>query len=78
MKRIIITTIFISLFAPIFSQTKANKNYYLKLSGGQVSFGSGDFLGYSFSFEASKNIVKRSTFALDKLLLGGELIFESV
>ena len=77
MKRIIITAILISLFTPIFSQTNASKNYYLKLSVGQVSFGSGDFSGYSFSFEASKNIVKRSTFALDKLLLGGELIFEN-
>jgi hypothetical protein len=74
----LLLTILLSLTGIVtFSQTNSNKNVYLKLSGGQVSFGTGDFLGYSFSFDASKNILKKSSFALDKLLLGGELIFES-
>ena len=50
---------------------------YLKLSGGQVSFGSGDFLGYSFSFEVSKNVLKKPLMGINKLLIGGEFIFEN-
>lgn len=61
----------------IFSQSNSNKDVYLKLSGGHVSFGSGDFLGYSISIEASKNIIKKPSFPLDRLLLGGELFFEN-
>lgn len=53
------------------------KSYYLKLSCGRVSFGTGDFLGYSLSFDVSKNIIKKSSFALNKLLFGGELFFEN-
>jgi hypothetical protein len=49
----------------------------LKMSGGRVSFGTGDFLGYSFSFEAGKNIIKKPSFALNQLLLSGEFIFEN-
>jgi hypothetical protein len=60
-----------------FSQTANSKNTWLKFSGGQVSFGTGDFLGYSFAFEVSKNVIKRSNPALDKLLLGGEFILEN-
>jgi hypothetical protein len=65
------------LTTTIFCQPVPDKNIYLKLSGGRVSFGSGDFLGYSFSFEAARNIVKKPSFGLDKLLIGGELIFET-
>lgn len=42
-----------------------------------MAFGTGDFFGYSVLIDASKNVLKRSSFALDKLLVGGELIFEN-
>ena len=77
MKKTLLTSIFSFIIMVTFSQTNSNKDIYLKLSGGQVSFGSGDFLGYSFSFDASKNLIKRPSFALDKLLVGGELFFEN-
>lgn len=77
MAKLLFTTCFALIGIITFSQTNPNKNVYVKLSGGQVSFGTGDFLGYSFSIDASKNIIKKSSFALDKLLLGGELIFEN-
>jgi hypothetical protein len=60
-----------------FSQATNSKNTYLKFSGGRVSFGSGDFLGYSFAFDVSRNIIKKSNWGLDKLLIGGEFIFEN-
>ena len=66
-----------AIFTVTFSQTDATKKYHLKLSGGQVSFGTGDFQGYSLGVEASKNILRKSYFGLDKLLFGGELIFEN-
>ena len=77
MKKTLLTAISILFMLTTFSQTNSNKDIYLKLSGGQVSFGTGDFLGYSFSLDASKNVIKRPSFALDKLLVGGELIFEN-
>lgn len=77
MKKTLLTTIFSLLLIVTFSQTNSNKNIYLKLSAGQVFFGTGDFLGYSFSFDASKNLIKKSSFGLDKLLIGGELLFEN-
>jgi hypothetical protein len=60
-----------------FSQTTSKNNTYLKISGGRVAFGTGDFLGYSFAFEASRNIVQKPTWGLAKLLIGGEMIFEN-
>ncbi len=77
MKKIILISLILSLTTISFCQTTNSKNVYLNFSGGRVSFGSGDFLGYSFSFEACQNIMKKSSFAVDKLLLGGELIFET-
>ena len=77
MKKTLLTTICSLLLIVTFSQTNSNKNIYLKLSAGQVFFGTGDFLGYSFSFDASKNLIKKSSFGLDKLLIGGELLFEN-
>ena len=76
MKRLSLVAILMMLFFYSSGQTK-NNNIFLKLSGGSVSFGSGDFMGYSFAFEASKNIVKKPAFALSKFLIGGELIFEN-
>ena len=77
MKLNLLTIFFALLSFQSFSQTANSKNTYLKLSGGRVSFGTGDFLGYSFAFDASKNVIKKSNWGLAKLLLGGEFIFEN-
>lgn len=77
MKKFLLSTILTFLFMVSFSQSNLKKDSYLKLSSGRVSFGTGDFLGYSFSFNVSKNVINTSKFALDKLLVGGELIFEN-
>ena len=77
MKRLSLLIISALFFLTSFSQTRQTKDWYIKLSGGRVSFGTGDFLGYSFSFEASKNIIKTPKIALAKLLIGGEIIFEN-
>ena len=77
MKKIILTFFFASILIQSFSQTVQTKNTYLKLSGGRVSFGTGDFLGYSLAFDISRNVINKSRWGLDKLLLGGEFIFEN-
>jgi hypothetical protein len=59
-----------------YGQQSAVKNTYLKVSGGRVSFGTGDFLGYAVSFDLSKNVLNQSRWALHELLLGAEFIFE--
>lgn len=76
MKCLFLLTIFTSFLFTSFSQTNT-RQFYHKLSGGRVSFGTGDFFGYSVSYEASKNVIRKPSFALNRLLLGGELIFEN-
>jgi len=77
MKRFFLLLTSTLFFLTSFSQTKQTKDWYIKLSGGRVSFGTGDFLGYSFSFDASKNVIKNPKTALARLLIGGEIIFEN-
>jgi hypothetical protein len=77
MKQKLLTILLALISLQSFSQTPNSKNTYLKFSGGRVSFGTGDFLGYSFAFDVSKNVVKKSNWGLDKLLIGGEFIFEN-
>jgi hypothetical protein len=77
MKLKLVTIVFALLALQSFAQTKNKKETYLKLSAGSVSFGSGDILGYSISLDASKNVINKSYWGIDKLLIGGELIFES-
>jgi hypothetical protein len=60
-----------------YSQTANSKNLYLKFSGGRVAFGTGDFLGYSFALDMSKNVIKKSNWGLSRLLIGGEFIVEN-
>lgn len=73
--------VFILLFSlftfPSFSQSPKLPNTWLRLSGGSVSFGTGDFMGYSFGVGLLKNVVKKPKPGLNKLLVGGELLFES-
>jgi len=77
MKKIILALFLASTLLQSYSQTVQTKNTYFKLSGGRVVFGTGDFLGYSFAFDLSKNVIKKSSWGLAKLLLGGEFIFEN-
>ena len=77
MKKNILLLFFVLCTIQSFSQTTSKNNTYLKISGGRVSFGTGDLLGYSFAFEASRNIVQKPTWGLAKLLIGGEMIFEN-
>jgi hypothetical protein len=58
-------------------QAQVSKDWYLKVSGGSVSFGTGVFSdGYGIGIDVSKNIVKQPKPGLGRLLLGGELLFE--
>ena len=77
MKKSILTFFLASTLVLSFSQTVQTKNTYFKLSGGRVVFGTGDFLGYSIAIDISKNVIKKSRWGLDKLLLGGEFLFEN-
>jgi hypothetical protein len=76
MKKSVFTIIFLLFISFAFSQSNSTKELFLKLSGGRVNFGTGDILGYSILIEAGKNVKKKPSFALSKLLIGGELIFE--
>lgn len=58
MKSIILLLSFMLFFSISFAQTKKSNDTYLKLSAGQVFFGTGDFAGYSILFETSKNVIK--------------------
>ncbi len=77
MKTTILTAIAISCCFTIFAQTTQQRNTYFKLSAGNVSFGTGDYMGYSVSMELSKDLVKKPVWGLNKFLLGGELVFEN-
>ena len=77
MKKSILVILLTLICLNSFCQVSKPKDKFLKLSGGQVSFGTGDILGYSFSFELSKNILKKPLIGINKLLIGGEIIFEN-
>lgn len=77
MKTTILTAIAIFTCFSILAQTTQLRNIYFKLSAGNVSFGTGDYMGYSVSMEISKDLVKKPVWGLNKFLLGGELIFEN-
>ena len=77
MKYYFLTILFALLSFQSFGQTKNIRNTYFKFSTGRVSFGTGDFFGYSFAFDVSKNVIKKSNLGLAKLLIGGEFIFEN-
>lgn len=73
-----ITTCLFLFFTTATAQSiQTAKDWYFKLSGGSVSFGSGVFeTGVGIGIDVSKNIVKNPSAGLGKLLLGGELLFE--
>ena len=77
MKRTLLTLLFAFFLFKSFSQTTQPLDTYLKFSGGRVAFGTSDYFGYSLAFDLSKSIVRKPAWGLDKLLLGGELIFEN-
>lgn len=68
---------FTIILCSAFSQLPYNTNTYLKLSGGRVAFGTGDYFGYSVAFEASTNVIKKPSPGLRQLLVGGEMIFDN-
>jgi hypothetical protein len=76
MKKMWLITIFLLIGNFSFSQRSSNNPFFLNLSAGRVNFGTGDILGYAILIDASKNIKKKPSFALSKLLLGTEIIFE--
>lgn len=51
-------------------------NLYLRLSGGHMSFGTGDYTGYAIGLEVSKNVIAKPRWGLARLLPGGEILFE--
>lgn len=58
-------------------QPLPGKDWYFKLSGGYVSFGTGVLdQTYGVGFDVSKNVVKHPGFGMGRLLLGGEFLFE--
>jgi len=59
------------------AQDSLTRGTWLSLSGGQAAFGSGDVVGYSISIGAATQVNKESRFALNRLLLGGEMFFEN-
>lgn len=77
MKKIFFAILILLGFFQSFSQTIKPQNTVITLSVGRVSFGTGDFLGSSIGFGASKNVLKKSNWGLSKLLLGGEFIVEN-
>jgi hypothetical protein len=70
MKTTILTAIAICCSFSLFSQTSQQRNTYFKLSAGNVSFGTGDYMGYSVSMELSKDLVKKPVWGLNNFLLG--------
>lgn len=75
-KRIFFTaTLFFSL--SVFSQSSKPAETILRLSGGSVSFGTGDFLGYGLGIDLSKNVIAKAKPGLNKLMLGAEFLFEN-
>jgi len=77
MRKNILILLFALFTFPSFSQSPKLPGSFLRLSGGSVSFGTGDFMGYSFGVGLLKNVIRQPRTGLDKLLVGGELIFES-
>lgn len=77
MKYYILTIFLTLLLSQSYSQAKNNSNTYFKFSAGRVAFGTGDFFGNSLAIDVSKNVIKQSKWGLDKLLLGGEFLFEN-
>ena len=82
MKQNILTFFFVIFLFTSFGQIThfnqfQHRSTYLKFSGGRVAFGTGDYFGYSFGFEASKNIITEPVWGLAKFLVGGEMIFEN-
>lgn len=77
MRRFLLILLFTFFIFPCFSQSTKLPDTWLRLSGGSVSFGTGDFMGYSFGVGLLKNVIRQPRPGLDKLLVGGEFLFEN-
>lgn len=77
MKFSLIFLLFVFINVSVFSQSSVTSGSLLRLSGGRVSFGTGDFLGYGLGVDFSKNMIRTPRPGIQKLLLGGEILFEN-
>lgn len=77
MRKNVFILLFVFFTLPSFSQSHKEPNTWLRLSGGSVSFGTGDFMGYSFGLGLLMNVIRQPKPGLDKLVVGGELLFEN-
>ncbi len=77
MNKILIVALFTLISISAISQTPHSSGTQLRLSGGRVSFGTGDFLGYGIGVDYLKNMIQTPRPGVHKFLLGGELLFEN-
>lgn len=57
--------------------SQINKKKYLNISAGSLSFGTGDFMGYSILIDGAVDLIQKPKFGINKLLIGPEIIFEN-
>ncbi|MEO6932280.1 MAG: hypothetical protein ABI151_11675, partial [Chitinophagaceae bacterium] len=77
MKSVLVSLLVIFSITQSFGQKEMPRISSISLSGGHMSFGTGDILGYSLSVEGLTQLNKRSSNRANKLLIGGELFFEN-
>ena len=56
---------------------ETDQDFVFKISGGYVTFGTWDILGYGFSTSFQKSVIKRPRMGLSDIQIGGELFFET-
>lgn len=76
MKSVLVCLLVIFSIARSFAQHGLPRISSIALSGGHMSFGTGDILGYSLSVEGLTQVNKRSSKRANKLLIGGELFLK--
>lgn len=77
MKRIGLSFVAACAAITSFCQLPVQNHYHIKLSAGSLSFGTGDFRGFSALAEVSANLIAHPSPGLAGLYAGGELIFEN-
>lgn len=77
MRKNVLILLFTFFSLSVFGQSSQSSETILRLSGGRVSFGTGDFLGYGLGLDLSKNVIAKAKPGLNKLMLGAELLFEN-
>lgn len=77
MNKILIGALLTLFSLPAFSQSAQKSGDLIRISGGRVFFGTGDFTGYALGVDFSKNMIRTPRPGVHKFLLGGELLFEN-